>query len=146
MELQALAGLISNNTVITENERIRLLQFFQRTMNMDEQDLKMIEKNSVLFVIQAYSSGPNRAKKIWDSLLNKLKDYDKRIFDANKVMLIYRHSSQYFPSVAEGSLLYGNLSVLLHDEIKLSKMSWIIDENLNDDLELTLILASPIQL
>lgn len=144
MESLALGKLLNNNTVITENEKIRLLQFFEKTTNVDEQDLKKVEKDALLFAIQAYSSGPNRAEKLWERLLNSIQNYDEKVFDANKVLLVYRHSPNYPLLVTEQCLVFDNLLDLLNSEIKLAKMSWIIDENLGDDLELTLILGSPI--
>ncbi len=144
MESLALGKLLNNNTVVTENEKISLMQFFKKTQGVDEQDLKKVETDSLLFAIQAYSSGPNRAEKLWESLLNSIQNYDERIFDATKVLLVYRYSPSYPLLVTEQCLIFENFLELLNSEIKLSKLSCIIDENLNDDLELTLALGSPI--
>jgi hypothetical protein len=144
MESLALGKLLNNNRVITENEKIRLLQFFEKTTNIDEQDLKKVETDSLLFVMQAYSSGSNRAEKLWDMLLDRIQNYDERIFDATKVLLVYKYSPNYPLLVKEQCLIFERFLQILNSEIKLAKMSWIIDENLGDDLELTLILGSPI--
>jgi hypothetical protein len=62
MESLALGKLLNNNTVVTENEKISLMQFFKKTQGVDEQDLKKVETDSLLFAIQAYSSTQHSRK------------------------------------------------------------------------------------
>jgi hypothetical protein len=143
MKTSPLQELLQNKTVVTEDEKNILMKFFKKTNSIDEYDLRRIEKDSLLFIIQERASGDDRANKLWEKLSSSIQNCDSRILDSTKIFIILGHSSEHPCLLTEHRLIYGNFSAMLNSGIVSSKLAWIIDDNFNDELEITFVLASP---
>ncbi len=143
MEKFTLKELLKKKIVITENEKILLAEYVKQTNNLTFEDIENNAKNNLFFVIQECAEGDERAKVISEKIAKSISECDAHILNTTFVNLIIKYSSERPYLMSENRFIYESLSSITRSETVTIKLSRIVDEDMKDSLEITLILTNP---